>query len=118
MGAILRFAVAGLAFATWNPFKYLIGTDEIEAKVEEEYTNVDWFKIIVLILLPLVLVFFVLRWLGVFSMFSKKKTYKRRRPIIQRIKSAVRPASAKTAMQRKMARLRALRKKKSNSRKK
>lgn len=115
MGAILRFAVAGLAFATWNPFKYLIGTDEIEAKVEEEYTGVDWFKIIVLILLPLVLVFFVLRWLGVFSMFSKKKTYKRR---IQRIKSAVRPASAKTAMQRKMARLRALRKKKSNSRKK
>jgi hypothetical protein len=118
MGAILRWIIPAMALATWNPFKYLIGTDEVEAKVQEEYNSTDWFKIIVLILLPLILVFFVLRWLGVFSMFSKKKTYKRRRPIIQRIRSAVRPASAKTAMQRKMARLRALRKKKSNSRKK
>lgn len=90
MGLLLnafRWVVGGLAFATWNPFKYLIGTDEVQAKVEEERTTMDWLKIIALILLPLGSVYFILLKLGILPRWAnifKKKTKRRRSRVVAR----------------------------------
>jgi hypothetical protein len=104
---ILRVVISGLAFATWNPFKYLIGTDEVKAKEESAYTAMDWIKIGLLILLPLGSVAFFLNYFGIINIFGKKKTYKRRRAAVSR-RSARRPAKRRVSGTARSKQLRAL----------
>jgi threonine/homoserine/homoserine lactone efflux protein len=111
MVKILHFIITGMALATWNPFKYLIGTDSLTTKTPLEYTVGDWFKIALLALLPIVVGVFLLFYFGVFG--KKKTTYRRKRrttSVMSRVRRSL--PSAKSAMARKMARLRSLRRKK------
>jgi hypothetical protein len=109
MMIIIQWLINHIGFASWNPLKKVPAIAETAAKDETTWTTWDWLKVIIAIVAPLGIVWYVLNRFGILRkikgyVFGVKRR-RRRSSIVARAKSVVRRRTSGTARQKQLAAL-------------